>query len=124
MVMNKVGLNTSALNNLTAPNITIGSGEVVANSLSTTANSQTLNYFGLGVMVTLFLYLVWLLGRGNELINSQYSVMRSVGISAGVVAMQGLMMLNLGFFTEYYHAVIFGGITLLSWLVIFVGSKR
>mgnify|MGYP000890447425 CR=1 FL=1 len=74
-------------------------------------------------MVTLFFYLVWKLGRGTEAINEQFSSIRSVGISAGVVSMLGLMMLNLGFFTEYYHVVIFMGITLLSWLVIFIGSK-
>lgn len=124
MVMNKIGLNISVLQNLTAPNISTGSGKEIASNLSTSANQQTFNYFGLGIMVTLFFYLVWKLGRGTDIINEQFSSIRSVGISAGVVSMLGLMMLNLGFFTEYYHVVVFMGITLLCWLVIFIGSKR
>jgi len=124
MVMNKIGLNLSVLNNLSAPNISIGSGEEIANSLSSSANTQTSNYFGLGVMVTLFFYLVWKLGRGTDVINEQFASIRSVGVSAGVVSIIGLMFINLGFFSEYYHVVIFIGITLVSWLVIFIGSKR
>jgi len=125
MVMNKIGLNLSILNNLTAPNISLGkTGDEIVDTLSTTTNQVTFNYFGLGVMVTLFFYLIWHLGRGNELLNGQYSSLRSVGISAGIVSMLGLMFLNLGFFTMYYHVVIFMGISVFSWLIIYIGNKK
>jgi hypothetical protein len=123
--MNKIGLNLSVLNNISAPNITIptSASEIIAD-LPTNANSQTNNYFGMGILVTLFFFLVWKLGRGTELLNEQFSSIRSVGIAGGVCCMLGFQMLNLGYFTEIYHVVIFGGITLLSWIIVFLGNKR
>jgi hypothetical protein len=124
-MMNKIGLNLSVLNNISAPNITIptSASEIIAD-LPVNANSQTNNYFGMGILVTLFFFLVWKLGRGTELLNEQFSSIRSVGIAGGVCCMLGFQMLNLGYFTEIYHVVIFGGITLLSWIIVFLGNKR
>jgi hypothetical protein len=125
MVMDKIGLNLSVLKNLSTPNVTIGkTGKEIANELTSNANSMTNNYFGLGILVTLFFFLVWKIGQGKEFINEQYSSIRSVGISGGVCAILGFQMLNLGFFSEVYHVVIFAGITLLSWIVIYFGSRQ
>ncbi len=125
MVMNKIGLNISVLNNLTAPNISIGgSATEIIDQIVPTAHAQTFNYYGMGVMVTLFFFLVWKIGRGTELMNEQFTSIRSVGVSAGVVSMLGLAMINLGIFTEYYHIVVFAGITLLCWIIVFLGNKK
>lgn len=124
MVMDKVGLNLSVLQNLTAPNVTIGkTGREIAENLASNANTMTYNYYGLGVLTTLFFFLVWKLGRGTELINEQFSTIRSVGIAGAVCAILGFQMLNLGFFSEMYHVVIFAGIALLSWIIVFFGSR-
>jgi len=124
MVMEKIGLNLSVLQNLTAPNVTIGkTGKEIAKSLSSNANIMTNNYYGLGVLVTLFFFLIWKIGKGRELINEQYSSLRSVGIASGVCAILGFQMLNLGFFSDYYHIVVFSGINLLCWILIYFGNK-
>jgi len=125
MVMDKVGLNISALNDISPPNISIGSSaEEIAGNMVTYANTITYNYYGLGVMVTLFFFLVWKLGKGTREINEQFGSIRSVGVSAGVVGMIGVQALSSGIFTEYFHAVIFLGITMVCWVVIFIGEKR
>jgi|SRR6056297_1693777 len=125
MVMDKIGLNVSVLNNLTRPNVSIGgTPKEIINNFSTNANILTFNYYGLGILVTLFFFLVWKLGRGAEMINEQFSTVRSVGIAGGVCAILGLQMLNLGFFSEFYHVVVFGGIALLSWIIVYLNSRR
>jgi hypothetical protein len=125
MVMNKIGLNLSVLNNLTAPNISLGgTAKEISDNIAKSANTQTNNYFGMGILVTLFFFLVWKLGRGTELLNEQFSSIRSIGIAGGVCCILGFQMLNLGYFTEIYHVVIFGGITLLTWIIVFIGNKR
>jgi len=125
MAMNKIGLDVSVLQNITPPNISIStSPSVIVENIKANANQITANYYGLGVMVTLFFFLVWKIGRGLDVVNEQYGSLRSIGISAGVVAIMGLQMLNLGYFTEYYHFIIFAGITILVWIIIFVSGNR
>lgn len=124
MVMSKVGLNLSVLQNISFPGVNVSnSSEQIVEDIVSNAGSSTYNYFGLGVMITLFFYLVLKIGRGTSIINEQFSSLRSVGISAGVVSLLGFQMLNLGFFNEFYHVVIFAGITILSWIIIYLGKR-
>ena len=125
MGMQKIGLNLDVLRNISTPNISIsGNPSTIVENIKNTVNQLTYNYYGLGVMVTLFFFLVWKIGRGIDAMNEQYSSLRSIGISAGVVAILGLQMLNLGYFSDYYHVVIFAGVTLLAWIIIFVSGNR
>lgn len=125
MVMNKVGLNLTKLKEIKAPEIAIETNPLqILISVRNRANEYTGGYFGLGIMTTLFIFLIYKLGRGNEVINEQYSEVRTWGISAGVVSIFGAMMISLGFFSEFFHVVIFAGICLLAWIFIAVQSRR
>ena len=128
MAFNKVGLNLSVLNNLTPPgyddlNIST-TAEGIINDIPAKANSVTNNFYGLGIMLTLFFYLVYKLGNFVEFQGQPFSTIRSVGISAGIVSMIGVNMLSIGYFTEYYHAVIFMGVLLVSTLWVWIEDKR
>ena len=114
MAFTKVGLNLSVFNNLSVPsfqdlNISTNSTEIIE-QIPEKANQVTMNYFGLGVMVVLFFYLIYRLRDIVEQGGQAYSTVRSVGISAGVCALMGINLLSIGYFTDYYHVVIFMGI--------------
>lgn len=132
MAFNKVGLNLSAFNNLTPPsfsdfNISSNPTEI-ANQIPQKANQVTsfggISYLGLGIMVTLFFYLVFKLGDFLELKGQPFSTVRATGIAGGITAIIGIQMLSIGYFTEYYHAVIFIGILLVSTLWVWYEDKR
>lgn len=125
MAMQKVGINLSVLNNISTPTINVSnSTEEILLQIPQKANEITGNFFGLGVMTALFFFLVWKLGEGINTINDQYSTIRSVGIAAGISGLMGLQMLNFGFFTEFYHVVIFLSINFICGLAIYLTSRR
>ena len=125
MAMQKVGLNLSVLQNLSVPSIDISNTtEEIAAQIPQKANEITGGYLGLGIMTSLFFFLVWKLGEGLDTINDQFSTIRSVGISAGICSLMGLQMLNFGFFNNYFHVVIYMGILFVCWIVVYLSSRR
>lgn len=127
MVFEKVGINFSGLQNLTPPNMSqfnISSNPTeIINEIPAKANAVTQNYYGLGIMVVLFFYLVYKLGELLELGGQQYSYLRTVGISAGVVSILGYQMLLIGYFTEIYHVVIFITILLICFIWVYLEER-
>src|SRR6056297_3188311 len=124
MGFTKVGLNTTPLTEINPPSVNISNTTSgFMNQLPQKANEMTGGYFGLGIMITLFFFLIYKLGKGQEFSNEQFSTARSVGISGGVVSIMGINFLALGYFTNYYHVVIFIGIMLLSTILVYYEKK-
>jgi hypothetical protein len=128
MAFEKIGLNLSALQNITAPsysdfNISTDPTQI-ANQIPEKANLVTNNFLGLSIMIALFLYLVFKLGDVLGLKGQPFSTIRSVGISAGIVSIIGFQMIMIGYFTEFYHVIIFVTIFLVSLLWVYLEDKR
>jgi len=124
MGFTKVGFNTTPLTEINPPSVNISNTTSgFMNQLPQKANELTGGYFGLGIMITLFFFLIYKLGKGQEFSNEQFSTARSVGISGGVVSIMGINFLALGYFTNYYHVVIFIGIMLLSTMLVYYEKK-
>ena len=132
MAFEKVGFNITAIEDFTVPtyadfNISNSSTELI-NSIPEKAQAATtvngFSYLGVGIMLTLFFYLIWKLGDALELREQPYSTIRSVGISAGVVGILGTQMLALGFFVEFYPVAMFLSIMLVATLWVFIEDKR
>ena len=129
MVFEKVGLNISALQNLTPPGmaefgINTSDPAALINLIPEKANLVTRDFLGLGIMITLFFYLVIKLGDMLDLSSQPYSGIRSVGIAAGVVSLLGYQMLMIGYFTVFYHVVIFIGICLVAFMWVFIEERK
>jgi hypothetical protein len=123
--MNKLNLNLSALTEITPPEVSVPStASEFVTQLPQKANELTNNYFGLGIMVSLFFFLIWKLGEGRQLLNEKFTSIRSVGISAGVVSIIGLQAISLGYFSVYYHVVIFIGILLVCIIWVFLEDNK
>jgi len=128
MEFTKVGMNLTALEDITPLNysdfnISTTPSEIV-NQIPAKANTLTNNYLGLGIMVTLFLYLVFKLGDALELQGQPFSTIRSVGISAGIVSIVGFQMVMIGYFKEFYHVIIFVVILLISVIWVYLEDRR
>jgi len=124
MTFTKIGLNLTKLQKVTPPNMTsfnISNDPLnIINQIPAKANEVTHNFLGLGIMFSLFVYLVWKLGDRLEFEGEQFSTLRTVGISAFIVSIIGFQMMIIGYFTEYSHLIIFVAIFLsvFVWLII------
>jgi len=128
MGFEKIGLNLSVLENLQPPNISAFNVSLdpteIANQIPQRANEVTNNFFGLGVMTTLFFYLIYKLGDRLEFEGQDYGTLRTVGISAGIVSIIGFQMLLIGYFTNFYHLVIFIGIFMISTIWVAIEDRK
>ena len=108
MPLSKVGLNVSALGNITTPEYnlpTTVSGWFA--ELPRKTNELTGGYFGGIILTTLFGYLFWILADKSQYIDFGYSKLRSAAIASGICSVIGIVMLNIGYFTNLYHVVVF-----------------
>lgn len=125
MVFEKLGLNTTALTDVTPPSFNISNSSTeILSQIPEKANSLTGNFLGLGILSTLFFYLVYKFGQGTDQNLAQYSTTRTVGTASGICAIIGFQFLALGFFTEFYHVVIFAGIWLVATIIVYLEDKR
>jgi len=125
MPIEKVGLNLDALKDIDVPTYNASkTAEEWSREFITQANVMTNDFFGLGTMLVLFFYMIWKLGTGLTEANEQFSTVRAIGISAGVTSMIGLTMLNVGIFTQYFHVVIFMGITFLMSIMLIIQERQ
>ena len=128
MAFTKIGLNLTKLQNLTPPNMTDFNISLnplkLINQIPEKANEVTNNYLGLGIMFSLFIYLVWKLGDRLEFEGEQFSTLRTVGISAGIVSLIGFEMMVIGYFTQFSHLVLFLGIFLIVFVWLIIEDRR
>ena len=116
MPITKIGLNLTAIQNITGPVFDIKNNtEDFLNDIPAKANEVTEGYLGIIVLSGLFTFLFYKisydLNYGGDF---GHSTLRAMGISSAICSIMGLISLNLGYFTNYYHVVIFILIAFLS----------
>jgi len=116
MPLQKVGLNLTRFENITTPTFSFkNTSEEIINDIPVKANEITGGWWGLIAMSALFSYLLWKLNQSvAEGGDYGYSTGRSIGIASAIVSIIGLFALNVGYFTNYYHVVIFIIISFIS----------
>jgi len=72
----------------------------------------------------LFFYLIYKLGDRLEFEGQEFSTLRTVGISAGIVSMIGFQMLLIGYFTQFYHLIVFMGIFMVFTIWVAIEDRR
>ena len=109
MALNKMGLNLTNLNNITAPNIDINTtAEGIVKEVPERANEITKGWLGGVILLGLFFWLFWKINR--DLYNGGdfgFSVQRSIGVASCICSIIGLYCLNIGYFVNFYHVAIF-----------------
>jgi len=116
MTLNKIGLNISALQNINLPELDIpNSTDEFINEIPTKANEITNGFVGVIILAGLFWYLYAVLSKA-EFYGGDFglSKLRATAASSAICSIFGLICLNLGYFSNYYHVVIFLVITFVS----------
>lgn len=116
MPLQKIGVNLTGLDNIDTPTFDIANNSVdLLNSIPVKANEITGGWWGLTSLVGLFVFLLWKFnqefGQGGDF---GYDTARSIGVASCVCSIIGLVALNIGFFTNFYHVVIFIVIAFIS----------
>jgi len=117
-------INFDALNNMTPPvfNTTdISTPEEAVNTIVTTSNDVSGGYLGLGIMLAMFIVLVFALFRQDG--DIRLDIARSLLISSGFVSIVGIIMLATNLVSSFVHVMWFLTIFLIM-LVIVYNLKR
>ena len=124
MVVDKIGINFSALNNLnpinlSLPNTTAG----MINEIPKVSNQITGGYLGLIILSLLFIYMLITLSDKTEFGGFRYSIIRAMGIASGMAGTVGILMVNIGYFTDFFHAVIFLTASLVCAIWVYIEER-
>jgi hypothetical protein len=125
MSLEKVGLNFTNWGNITAPvfDIPTTQEDWVQKSIDK-ANELTYGYYGIIVLLALFMYLVQWLTDTTYAGEMRYSKIRGVGIAAAICGIMGSYMLLLGFFTHAYHVVLFIVLMFISLIWCWIDKRQ
>ena len=118
-------MNISALSNLTPLVINqtnITNPSTLVPTLITTANDVTQGYYGLGLMVAIFLVMVYTLFRDDG--DNRMDITRTLMVSSGFVSVIGLTMLVTGFITSFIHVMWFIAIFMLTLIGTLLQKQR
>ncbi len=113
-------VNLTALQNLTSlsfdtTNLT-DSQNIIPNMISNTDNI-TQGYFGLGIMIIVFLVLLYTTFRQDG--DIRMDITRSLMLSSGFTSILGLVMIVTGFITSFVHLMWFLSIFIISIMILF-----
>ena len=105
MAIAEYTINWSYLNTITAPdyNLTNVTATELLNRVPETANTITNNYYGLIVLTIMLIFLYWVLTDKTQFGYFNYSEIRGLGISLGIVSIFGIVMLSTGLITNIIH---------------------
>jgi len=118
-------VNISALNNLTpfVPNTSLisNSNKTIAN-LITNANTVSDGYYGLLVMMILFLFLLYLLVTNTGIFKMDF--IKGLVFASGFTLITGVVMIVSGLITNYRHVIWFALIFSLASVASFFLKKK
>jgi len=116
-------MNISALNNITpfaVNNTIINNTQDTGANLVNNANTMTGGYFGLGIMIAVFLLLMLTLMSQQDLF--RLSFISALGLSSGMSLIIGIVGLVSGLFTNYQHVMWFA--ILFAFALVFKNYER
>lgn len=116
MPLEKVGLNLDGLDNITAPTFDFkNTTQELINDLPIKANEVSGGWWGLIAMSGLFSFLLWKFNQEQaDAGDYGFNTTRSIGLASAIVSIIGLFAVNIGYFSNFYHVVIFIVISFIS----------
>ena len=111
--------NTTTLN-INATNLTDATNLVP--TLITNSATVTDGYFGLGIMISMFLVLLFTYFRDDG--DTRVDIMRSIMMSSGFVSIIGLIMLISGLIGSFMHVMWFLTIFIISFIITFLNKQK
>lgn len=118
-------MDISKLSNISLPNYNysnISSPELIVSSAQNAANSTSEGYFGLGVMIILFIFLLIITFRDDG--DIRLDMIRSLLISSGFTTLFGVIGLLTNFFTSFQHVMWFGILFIISLISVYYLKQK
>jgi hypothetical protein len=110
------------LTNLTFNESMYNNSEVIVQNIIDNSDTISQGYFGLSVMITLFIIFLVLIYRDDG--DIRMDILRSINISSGFVFIIGLVMLSLNIFSSFTHVMWFFVIFVITILGIILNKKK
>jgi hypothetical protein len=110
-------MNISALNNITpyiVNNTLINDSKEIGTNLVSNANVQTQGYFGLGIMIVIFLVLLIVLMAEQDVF--RFNFLAALVASSGLSLLVGLILLVSDIGTSFQHVMWFAIVFIISLL--------
>lgn len=101
----EIGINFSALNNLSTPNFgfeSLSKNDFI-DYIPQNANAVTNDYYGIIALSVMLIFLIWLLSDVSQFGFFKYNSIRAFGISLGIVSTIGIMMLSINYAVNFIH---------------------
>lgn len=100
-----IGINWNTLSNLTPPdfNLTNKTTEELINQIPAQANVMTHDYYGIIVLSIVAIFLIWVLSERSQYAYFQYNNTRALGIALGICSTMGIMLVSIGYMTNFIH---------------------
>lgn len=106
-MIDKVGLNLTALGDITAPNISINqTATTILQEFPANATALTGGFFPYLFLSAIFIITYWYLSDKTPLGDFKYSDLRALTLSFGITASVGITQITIGFI-ESWMAVVF-----------------
>lgn len=108
MAIDQIGLNFTALSNLTAPNISINTSasDLVA-QIAQDANAVTGGWLGYIMLFAVFVLIYWILSDKSPIGDFKYSDLRALALASGITAIMGLIELSSGYIYSFRAVALF-----------------
>lgn len=110
-------VNFNSLNNLT--NVT---KEEFINSIPQQANTLTDGYYGIVVLIVLGIFLIQMFSDISQYGLFRYSTVRALGMALGIMTTFGVVMINIGFMTNFIHLSVISTLYLIVLLYIIISN--
>jgi hypothetical protein len=126
MTIDRIGLNLSALSDISAPNISINQTATgILNQLPVTANDSTGGFFAYIVLATIFIITYWYISDKSPLGDFRYSDIRALNLSLGITASIGLTLVTIGFIYSWMAVVLtFFAFLLSNVFLVFIDNRQ
>jgi len=112
-----IGINFSVFDNISFEgfnNLTNQTATQFINNIPEQANTITDGYYGIVVLIVLGIFLVQMFSDISQFGLFRYSTIRSLGMALGIITTFGIMMVSVGYMTNFIH------LTTLSTLYIII----
>lgn len=118
-------MNISALQNMTPLNLNttaFSSPNDIIPTMLTNANTTSDGYLGLGIMLSIFIVLVFAMFRDDG--DMRLDILRSIMMSSGFVSIIGLILLVSSITTSFVHVMWFITIFIISFIFVMLLRQK
>jgi len=121
----EIGINFNVFENVSFSEInglTNQTQQEFIQSIPAVANTITGGYVGIIILLTMGVFLLWMLSDQTQFGLFRYSTLRALGISLGIIITFGINMIQIGYMTSFIQLNILVTFFILIFIYIFISN--